>query len=225
MYSAYKRQRILHYYSRGYKPPTVSRLLREEGLSASRRGIDKFLLKFQQTGSIGRRPGSGRPSKFTTEMEAIVEEQMQADDETTASQLHRLLVSRGHKISLPTILRCRKALGWTFRGSAYCQLIRHANKQKRLDWARQNVAMAFEDVVWTDECTVQLQSHRRFCCRKRGQPVKNKPRLVCVCACALVCTYMCVCACVFVSVHVRMHMCVCTCAYARVYVHVTYTCK
>ena len=30
------------------------------------------------------------------------------------------------------VLRCRTYLGWTFRGSSYCQLIRHENKQKRL---------------------------------------------------------------------------------------------
>ena len=54
------------------------------------------------------------------------------DDETTAMQLHELLVHNGISISLYTVFRCREQLGWTFRGSAYCQLIREANKQKRL---------------------------------------------------------------------------------------------
>ena len=35
----------------------------------------------------------------------------------------------------------------------------------------------FTDAVWTDECSVQLETHRRFCCRKIGQP--PKPRYVC----------------------------------------------
>ena len=150
MYTTYKRQRIVFFHNQGHKAPTISRLLREEGLSASRRGIDKFLTKFKQTGSIGRRPGTGRPSKITAEVKAIVEEKMQEDDETTAYQLHRLLRSRGYIISIQTILRCRTALGWTFRGSSYCQLIRHVNKVKRLDWARQHTDLAFEDVVRTD---------------------------------------------------------------------------
>ena len=104
---------------------------------------------------------------------------MRKDDETTAHQLHQLLVSRGYSISLRTILRCRTALGWTFRGSSYCQLIRNANKQKRLEWARVNVSDQFDDVLFTDECTVQLESHRRFCCRKKGEAPKNKPRYLC----------------------------------------------
>ena len=180
MYSVYKRIRIIFYYNQGYRPPTIQRLLRTEGLTASRRGISKFIHKYCEFGSIGRSPGSGRPSIITAQVKEIVEEQMQTDDETSAYQLHRLLRSRGYTISLRTVLRCRKSLGWTFRSSAYCQLIRHINKEKRLEGARQNVNLSFDNVIWSDECTVQLESHRRFCCRKQGQPAKNKPRYLLV---------------------------------------------
>ena len=178
VFSTYKQQRILMYYSRGYKAPTIAKLLLEENLRASRVGISKFLKKFRETGCIQRRSGSGRPSKISAEIKEIVEEQMRADDETTATQLHHLLQQRGYTISLHTVLRCRSVLGWTFRGSAYCQLIRDVNKQKRLAWARQYASDDFANVIWTDESSVQLESHRRFCCRKRGEAPKPKPRLV-----------------------------------------------
>jgi hypothetical protein len=109
----------------------------------------------------------------------IVETQMRADDETTAVQLCALLHAKGHVLSLPTILRSRLSLGWTFRGSSYCQMIREPNKLKRFEWARQyehEAAAGFGDVVYTDETSIQLETHRRFCCRKRGEPPKNKPR-------------------------------------------------
>ena len=64
---------------------------------------------------------------------------MHIDDETIAHQLQWLLQSRGYKISLRTVLRCRRSLGWTFRGSAYCQLVRNVNKQKRREWAKANL--------------------------------------------------------------------------------------
>lgn len=35
---------------------------------------------------------------------------------------------------------------------------------------------SFDNVIWTDECTVQMESHRRFCCRKVGCAPKPKPR-------------------------------------------------
>ena len=148
-------------------------------MTSSRKGISNFLKRYRSTGTIARRPGSGRPTKVTEEVKRVVEEQMRVDDETTAYQLHQLLTSKGYGLSLRTILRCRTALGWTFRGSSYCQLIRDVNKTKRLEWAREFVSEAesgFEDVIWTDEATVQLETHRRFCCRKRGERPRNKPR-------------------------------------------------
>ena len=50
-----------------------------------------FIRKYLDTGSIGRRVGSGRRSKVTVEVKELVEEQMRRDDETTAHQLHQLL--------------------------------------------------------------------------------------------------------------------------------------
>ena len=58
-----------------------------------------------------------------------------------------LLVSCDYKISARTVLRCRKTLRWTLRGSAYCQLIRDVNKVKRLALARANLNNSFDDVI------------------------------------------------------------------------------
>ena len=177
VYSAYTKQRIVFYDAQNFKPPTIQKLLlEEEGLITTRQGITKFLKNYRLTGAIDRCHGSGRPTKASVEVREIVEQQMRLDDETTAIQLHRLLVSKGHTISLSTILRCRKSLGWTYRGSAYCQLIRDANKEKRVSWARDHLQDDFSDVILTDEATVQLESHRRFACRKRGEPPRPKPR-------------------------------------------------
>ena len=66
--------------------PKIAKLLWEEGMIASRRGIHKFLCKYKQTVSI-RRPGSSCTAKIVVEIMAFVERQMQVDDETTATQL------------------------------------------------------------------------------------------------------------------------------------------
>ena len=76
--------------------------------------------------TIVRQPGSGRPSLVTEEVKRIVEHQMRLDDETT--ELHALLQGKGFPLLLRTVLRCHSSLGWTFRGSSYCHLIREANK-------------------------------------------------------------------------------------------------
>ena len=68
VYSSYTRQRILHHYLEQHKAPTIARLFWEEGVKTRRVAISKFLAKFEETGSIGRRIGSGRLSKITAEM-------------------------------------------------------------------------------------------------------------------------------------------------------------
>ena len=178
MFSSYKKQRILYFFSKAYKAPTIVKLMRDEGLQCSRVGIAKFLKKFRETGTIKRRAGSGRPPKVTAEIKRLVEEQMRLDDETTAVQLHRLLQSKGHDISIKTILHCRSSLGWTFRGSAYCQHIREANRVKRLAWAREHLHDSFDEVIWSDESSIQMESHSRFYSRKRGEAPRPKQRYV-----------------------------------------------
>ena len=163
MYSRYKRQQILHFARMGYKLPTICRMLREEGLIANRMGIHKFLQKHRETNNIERRPGSGRPTKMTAPVKALVEQRMRDDDETTAVQLHALLLRHGHTMTLKTVLRCRAALGWTFRGSAYCQLIRQENKVKCLQWAQEHLSEGA--ATGRESFIIVLFSDESFCDR------------------------------------------------------------
>ena len=63
---------------------------------------------------------------------------------------------------LYTILRGRQKLGWVYRRSTYCQLIRTVNKQKILEWSTMYLHDNFEDVIRSDKTTVQLQTHLLF---------------------------------------------------------------
>ena len=163
------------------------------------------LRRYEQHGTIQRLPGSGRRSIVTPSTEATIESRMEDDDETTASQLQTLLVSKGRLLSLFTIQRSRVRMGWTFRGSAYCQLTRNANKEKRLVWAQENLTAAlhdgFTDVVWTDEASVQLESHRRHSFRKTGCQPRPKPRYIIHTAYIWVSYTLCVCMCRSVLYH------------------------
>ena len=135
VYTSYVKLRILHHHFQGHRPYTIARVL-EEGVKVSQFGVHKFVQHYNETGSIERKEGSGRLSVVTTTVKELVNQQMEKDDETTTHQLYRMLMENGIQISFRTILRCRTALGWTFRGNAYCQLIREANKVKRLEWSQ-----------------------------------------------------------------------------------------
>ena len=166
------RQEIIFKLNRGVPVQTIVSLLQERGQTISRQTIWRLARHFQTHGEISPLPKSGRPTKLTREILDMIETSMQDDDETTAKEIKKALENLGKSISLTTILKGRKMLGWTFRGTAYCQMIRDVNKEKRLAWALANKDATFEDVIWTDETSVQLESHRRFCCRKRGQEAK-----------------------------------------------------
>lgn len=104
--------------------------------------------RYRKRCTIARKPGSGCTSKITVHVQRIVELQMRRDHETTAIQLHELLLHNGTSVSLRTVLRCREQLGWTFWGSAYCPLIRDVNKQKRLEWAKRHTTDSFDNVIF-----------------------------------------------------------------------------
>ena len=54
-------------------------------------------------------------------------------------KLHNIFTSHGIELSFRSILRSWEQLGWTFQGSAYCQLICYANKLKHLDWVQRHI--------------------------------------------------------------------------------------
>lgn len=81
------------------------------------------------------------------------------------------------KFSQRTIKRTRYRLGWRKSGPRYCQIVREANRIKRLAFATKCAEdnEQFENVVFTDESSIWLSRHSKLCFRKVGQPGKMKP--------------------------------------------------
>lgn len=57
----------------------------------------------------------------------------------------------------------------------YCQLVRDRSKEMRLEWCKKIKDEQFENVVWKDECSVQLDIHGRLCFCNKGHQRKFKP--------------------------------------------------
>ena len=144
MVELYVKKRALYYAAKGLNPSAISRALGEEGQQYSCKSVPSLLRRVRETGGFSRKPGS---TKITQRVKDLIEEEMQKDDQATASQLGHPLHVNGIGISRTTILRCRRQLGWTFRGSAYCQLIREVNREKRLTWCQENLNVDFSDVM------------------------------------------------------------------------------
>ena len=75
----------------------------------------------------------------------------------SAQQLkEKLQVEFGIHVSVSRVNTYRRSLGWTIRGTRYCQMIRDANKVKRKDW-----------------CEEQLRTNENFDVSKSSQILKH----------------------------------------------------
>lgn len=145
------------------------------------RSLQRLIAKYVLTNSVADRIRCKRKSRLDNLHEKFIDDALADNDELTAYQIKQLLVEKWPNlatVSIPTIKRCRKRLGWVASTPRYCQLIREANKSKRLDWCWQciNNDDHFENVIFSDECTVALEKHGKLTFRRLHQPRKLKPR-------------------------------------------------
>ena len=86
---------------------------------------------------------------------------MQKNDETAGLELQRLFIEADSEseVSVSTTLRGRQHIGWTSKGTSYCQMICEANKQRDCNGLLKTKTMMFEDLIYTDETSVQIETH------------------------------------------------------------------
>ncbi|RMX61442.1 hypothetical protein pdam_00023491 [Pocillopora damicornis] len=95
---------------------------------------------------------------------------MRRDEKPTSNKIKKKLERHGICVSASTVRRARKQQGWTLQWTAYCQLICDANKVKRLEFAHRVLESddTFNNVIFSDECSISLQAYRRTCFRMDG---------------------------------------------------------
>lgn len=156
------------------------RIQEEEGCNYSLRSVYRLWRKFRNHHTILDLPRRKRDRKVDEDMLEIIETLLTENDELTARQLRERLLETwpSLNVSLTTIKRARKKKGWVCTRPHYCQLLREANKIKRVEWCKQQIdnKEQFKDVIFTDECSVQLEHHSRLCFRKNRQPRALKQR-------------------------------------------------
>ena len=154
----------------GYSVAAIMRRLEEELISMSHIAVYKLLKKHKQEGNVGDQARRLRSAKLSQEQLVFIDNAMVENDELSSRQLHQRLEDRwqGLWVSLQTVRRVRKHLGWVCTRPKYCQLIHEVNKLKCLEWSKARIEAneKFENVV-SDEYTVQLDHHGRVCFRRK----------------------------------------------------------
>ena len=139
----------------------------------------ELVSKYRCNSSVVDRPRLRPPRKLSDDCYVLIDNLLSENNELTTRMLLLRLKENDQQldVSLSTVKRARQELGWVSTTPRYCQLIREENKEKRLKWSEEQIANKekFDDVIFTDECSVQLYVHRKKCYRKK-RPRKLKPR-------------------------------------------------
>ena len=176
--TSYTRSRIESLYNQGSRPAKIFKELSKEGLKVSFASVTRIIKKIQDTGSTKNLHRSGRPTKLSADAKSFIEHQMRKNNEATSRQIQKKLAKCGIMVHPSTVRRSRNKQGWTLQCTAYCQLIRDANKVKRLEYALQIMESGdtLHNVIFSDECSVSLEQYWQTCYRKVGELTKRKPK-------------------------------------------------
>ena len=120
------RRRVVVLYARGYSVRSIKKRLEEENILISVPALYNLLKKHAEMDTIADLPRQSRKRKITTEMMNTIEETMSNNDELTARNVRQILADKwpNLNVSIPTVKRVRREMGWVCTKPHYCQLIR-----------------------------------------------------------------------------------------------------
>ena len=164
---------------RGYRVSKIQVHLALEDIAVSKKSLCLLIKKYCLIRSVADHRTVKPPRKLKDEHYRFIDACMATDDELTATNLLAMLKEKhpSLNVSESTVKRARVELGWAAKKTRYGAMISENNQEKRVEWCKERLETGdtdFDDVIFSDECTVQLESHRRITYYKKGQPIRYK---------------------------------------------------
>ena len=173
------RERVVRLWQQGKTPVQIVRKLANDDIVTTRRTVTRQIFCWTKGAGLADQTWSGLPSVVTKKMAEFMDKRLEEDEELSATELHRLIARKfGKKVSMQTIRRfLRQKLHWVAVKTKTGPMISDRNKIKRMEFAKQCIAAkdSFDDVIWTDEISVQLVRHTRTVRVKVGKEPQYKP--------------------------------------------------
>ena len=152
-------------YRDGWGPKAIQRKLDSMGNLFGWSTIKDVIKKYQR-GQIGYAHPDQEPIpafKGVSDND-IVEIQNEFLNSCTQSStdIQRKLACKGTHVSTTTVKKAIKVAGFTASKPRYGQMVRDVNKEKRVEFCQQLLSTdeSFNDIIWTDECTIQLHDNK-----------------------------------------------------------------
>ncbi|CAG2242540.1 unnamed protein product [Mytilus edulis] len=173
---------IIRLYKKSYSNTEIKVSLESQGVSISKQVVSYWVQQFRN-GKFDANLSPTKWKKFNKLSRAdvrLVSKTLAKKPCTTSRQLYRFLKQRGSKISLTTTKRAIFHAGYTNTKPRYAQMVRHVNKEKRVNFCKTLIAAddQFEDIIFTDECSAQLHNNKVTFYRKitANRPSIPKPK-------------------------------------------------
>ncbi|KAK6192104.1 hypothetical protein SNE40_003642 [Patella caerulea] len=110
----------------------------------------------------------------------FIDNEFQQNPAQSARDIQKTLSAHGTDTSISTVRRAIDFAGYTSTKPRYCQLIRDQNKEKRVEFCRHLLETndQFDNVIFTDECSIQLHDNKTVAYRQKDQraPQQCRPK-------------------------------------------------
>ena len=174
--------KIVRLRSSGVSVTNIVRQIAEDDITVTRKAIYDLCKKWEKHKTVANLPPPPKPRKgVTKEILDFIDRKMETNDELSAKSLKEMLAAEFEEdFSLSKIKDLRKKLGWVADKTRYCQMVREVNKIKRKEFAQSCLAAKddFDNVIWSDECNVQLDWNGVLTFHRWWEPCpqKGKPK-------------------------------------------------
>lgn len=152
----------------------INRILNSDGITISYNAVRNNIQRYRQRGNWQYVKPPGRIPRNFMKVGALIDTLMEKNNEYCALELKRIIefklnrnrpINCKFQISVASVNRIRKELGWVYSSTRYCQMIREVNRQKRMEFCLSILRnpQKIKSLAFTDECTVQLEN-----CKKKS---------------------------------------------------------
>ena len=180
--TAYK-TRIVELRTSGLSVTNTVRKMADEGVEGiSRMTVYNIMKKWNELKTVAPIPHPVRERQgVTLELLDFIDKEMEKDDELTSVTLQRRISKQfSVEFSVSKVKDLRKKLGWLAEKTRYCQMVRQVNRAKRKTYAEECLLSKeqFDDVIFSDECNIQLETNGTITFHRWWEPCpqKGKPK-------------------------------------------------
>lgn len=163
--------RIVKMHKDGFSVAAIRREMRFLGYTVCRDTISYWIHKYQ-IGLFGDICESDIPQVSTCVSlrdAELIKECIAKDCTVSSTEIHRVLKEDGASFGLTTTKRAIAASGYTHSKPRYGQMVRDANKLKRVEFCERLIAAddTFDNVIFSDECSIQLHQNKLHSYRQK----------------------------------------------------------